>query len=378
MTVRTCHQSDHAATDELVREVAARLAEGGVVAFPTETVYGVAASAGSEAGVQALRRLKEGGPDQAYTIHLGDPAELGQYVELTAGLERIVNKLLPGPVTLVLEIGEEAVDAAVRRMGLDPALRDRVSDGRAIAFRCPDHPLARQLLRGAEPPVVASSANRPGQRPAVSAADLEQAFGQQVDLVVDGGRCRFARPSTVVRIQPTGLLPAVSVEREGVYDARIIRRMLSWTMLMVCSGNTCRSPMAAAIGRQLLAQRHGMPEEQLSEAGLHVTSAGLYASHGAPASPAAIEALRGEGIDLSRHRSQPLTPELVNEADLILTMTQAHRDEVAALVPSAAEKIRPLDPEADISDPIGADTEGYRRTGQQIRRRLAERLKELG
>jgi protein-tyrosine phosphatase len=170
----------------------------------------------------------------------------------------------------------------------------------------------------------------------------------------------------------------VTVERAGVYEERTIRRMLSWTLLLVCSGNTCRSPMAEVIARQLLAEQRGLGESELSAAGLDVISAGLYASAGVGATEPAIEAMRAEGLDLSGHRSQPLTAELIDRADIILTMTEAHRLGVVGLAPWAEAKTHRLDPSSEVADPIGADTQTYQRTAAQMRQRLAEWLKEHG
>ncbi len=98
---------------------------------------------------------------------------------------------------------------------------------------------------------------------------------------------------------------------------------------------------------------------------------------GARATPAAVEALKPLGADLSRHRSRSLTVELIHQADVIYTMGRAHAQTVAALVPSAADKVEPLDPKGEIEDPIGGDVALYQalaqRLGSLIERRLAER-----
>jgi protein-tyrosine phosphatase len=213
-------------------------------------------------------------------------------------------------------------------------------------------------------------------RPAVTADEAAEGVGDAAAMIVDGGRCRFGKPSTIVRVQTRGRWPGVTVEREGVYDERIIRRMLSWTVLFVCSGNTCRSPMAAALARQMLAQQRGLDPGELEAAGIYVLSAGASATAGAPASDPAVEAMQAEGIDLAGHRSRPITSELVAEADAIYTMTEAHRQAVLALDPTAAEKTARLDPDRDIADPVGADLATYRQTAEQMRHALAGRLKE--
>ena len=148
-------------------------------------------------------------------------------------------------------------------------------------------------------------------------------------------------------------------------------------MLLVCSGNTCRSPMADVIGRQILAEQRGIRPEELGSAGIRVMSAGTCAPAGVPASPEAVEAVSRMGLDLSRHRSRPLAPELIHGADVIYCMTGRHRDMVLSMGPSAADRVETLDPNGDISDPFGSDLTNYQRCAEMIRRRLRQRLKDL-
>ena len=152
----------------------------------------------------------------------------------------------------------------------------------------------------------------------------------------------------------------------GAYDCGVLAAPRPYHFLLVCTGNTCRSPMAEVIAKDLL---KGKP-------GVAVSSAGVFAADGAPASVEAVEAMQEAGLDLSGHRSRYMTPELVREADVILTMTESHRQAVLAAAPEAAEKTFRLDPETDVSDPIGGPISEYRQTAAMIRRALQQRLTE--
>ncbi|MEM1208033.1 MAG: low molecular weight protein arginine phosphatase [Planctomycetota bacterium] len=144
---------------------------------------------------------------------------------------------------------------------------------------------------------------------------------------------------------------------------------------MVCSGNTCRSPMAEAFMRQMLDEAGGVHAPGLE--GVEVTSAGVFAGAGQPATEEASVAAAAYGAELNGHRSTPLTREAVAEADLIYTMTDAHRNAVLAMAPEAKGKTQRLDPRSDIADPFGGTQDVYRDTAEQIRAALSSRIKEL-
>ena len=133
-------------------------------------------------------------------------------------------------------------------------------------------------------------------------------------------------------------------------------------LIFVCTGNTCRSPMAEGLLKHLL----GL------DCGWEISSAGVHASNGLPASPGAVTALREKGIDIAAHRSQHLSPELIEKADLLITMTQGHRQAVLSAVPQSEGKVFLLksfgiaQSSADIYDPVGEALDIYRRVRDEI------------
>jgi protein-tyrosine phosphatase len=362
---------------EIAQRAAAVLRDGGLVVFPTETVYGVAASAASDRAIDSLQELKGGEPTRAFTVHLPDPASAERYIDTASpALGRLIRKVFPGPVTLVVDVSEDVINQKLRQLGLAAYQSARIYQNNTVSLRCPDHPLTQRILGLVSDPVLAMSAARPGERHAHDAREAMDAVGERVDLVVDGGRCRYAKPSTIVRVRGQGLTRSIQVERPGVYDERFIRKLMRWTVLLVCSGNTCRSPMAEGIAKQMLAEQRGLAVEDLETSGLRVTSAGILAAGGMPANEEAVAAMAKQGIDLTSHRSRPLTLELIHEADVIYCMTEGQRGAVLGMSPAAAEKTFTLDPTGDIDDPLGAGAKIYQRTAELIRRRLAQRLKE--
>ncbi len=143
-------------------------------------------------------------------------------------------------------------------------------------------------------------------------------------------------------------------------------------ILFVCSGNTCRSPMAAAITRHFAKSR---PE---SKPAIQVESAGVGAMDGLPSTPEAGAALKSLGIDPGEHRSQSLTRELVERADVIYCMTASHAAGVRAIAPNSDGKVHLLDPEGqDVLDPIGGSQRVYDEASRLLADLIATRLKEL-
>lgn len=373
---------DAAAIESAVRVAAEALAAGELVVFPTETVYGVAALASSDAGVAALRVLRGVEEGEPFTVHVAYPEDAGRWVDAAGGgggaaLDRLIRKCFPGPVTLVVEgADDDDVARRVAEAGLPHEARDRLYSVGTVSLRCPDHALAQAMLDAAPGPVVATAAGG-GSGVARTAEEAARALGDRVSLVLDGGRCRFSKPSTVVRVRPGDAVGelSVTVEREGVLDERTVRRLARYTVLLVCTGNTCRSPMGEAVARDLLAKARGLRAEELEAAGVRVISAGLHAASGSPATAEAVDVLRDRALDLSTHRSQPLTPQLVLEADVIYTMTASHRRAIVEMLPSATDKTHTLDEDGDVEDPIGTDAASYARTADQITRLLERRLR---
>lgn len=354
---------------EAIRGAAAALADGGLVAFPTETVYGVAAVATPEA-LAKLDALKGDRARKPFTVHIGDPARAADYASDPSPLaRRLMTKGWPGPLTLVLDARADANSALGK---LDARARSAIVHDGTVGLRCPDHHVAAMLLESVSMPVVATSANRAGQRPPRDANDVAAALSGAVDVILDGGPSTYAKPSTVVRVRADDY----ELLREGVYDARTIRRLATYNMLFVCTGNTCRSPMAEGLARKWIADRFGCAPDDIEAHGYSVGSAGAFASDGAPASPHAVTALLERGVDIAGHQSRALQREQVTRADVIYGLTQDHVDAVDRLVAAAGGKTQRLDPERDIPDPIGHDLDVYREAADAIEKALVRRLQE--
>lgn len=372
----TISVADSTSTRAVAARAAAVLRDGGLVVFPTETVYGVAASAAHPQAYVRLQQLKQRFTGQPFAVHIGRATDAWRYLDDSLPLlRRSLPKLLPGPITLVAQVPEDVIEQRMQALGYDADMRGRLYQNDTIALRCPDDPLASAILEAVDQPIVGAGASLPG-RPASLDADAAASLADHVDLLIDGGRCRYARPSTLVRLQTRGKRATIEVEPGGVLDERYIRKLMRWNLLFVCSGNTCRSPMASAMARQMIARQIGVDESDLDKAGIHIRSAGTGAATGTPASAGALAAMQQMGIDLRPHRSQVLTTELINMSDQILCMTERHAQTVRDMMPAASGKVDLLDPAGDVADPFGADTEVYVACAQRMREVLEVKLKE--
>jgi L-threonylcarbamoyladenylate synthase len=334
-----------------VEAAGAALREGRLVVFPTETVYGIAARADDPLAVEALRKWKgreEGG--KPLTLHLPSvEAVAARFPRLPAAAERLLRRRLPGPLTLVLP---------------EPG-------GGTTGIRVPDDPVARAVLAAARCPVVASSVNRAGAPPATGGADAAVEAAGAASLVLDAGPSRLGRASTVVAFPGDG----IAILRAGAIPARDVLEDAARILLFVCTGNLCRSPLAAALAADRLALRLGVPAADLPARGFACLSAGTAAVAGAPATPETVEAARVRGLDLGAHRSRPVTPGLLDRADRILVMERAHRGSLVEWAPDAAERIALLDPRGrDVPDPYGRGAEAYAAAAAMMERALEERL----
>lgn len=176
-------KANEAAFAEAVRCLSA----GGLVAFPTETVYGLGADAGNAIAVARLYDAKGRPAFNPLIAHVPDAAAARRLARFDAAAERLAGALWPGPLTLVLPKAEGCPVAELATAGLD-----------SIAVRVPDHPVAREILKAFGRPVVAPSANRSGHVSPTTAAHVLADLRGRIDLIVDGGATPVGVESTIV------------------------------------------------------------------------------------------------------------------------------------------------------------------------------------
>ncbi len=353
---------------DVVHRAVQALVEGQLVAFPTETVYGIAASALQAGAVDRLIHLKSRDPSKPLTLAIKSAEDAWDYVPNAPPLgRRLARRCWPGPITLVLK--DSTPESSLRQ--LPASVQQAVCPEGTVGLRVPAHDLILDVLDLLAGPIALTSANLAGQPPATTGQDVKESLGEELGLILDDGVCRFGSASSVVQVHPGGM----DILREGVVTESALKRMAMFTIVVVCTGNTCRSPMAEVLLQKRLADRLGCTIDQLEDRGVLVASAGIAAASGARASAESVRVMEQKGLDLEHHVSQPINDRMVRHADFIFTMTNGHRAGLLSQWPEAMERTFVLCPDGrDVSDPIGGPMELYIRCADQIDAALVQRV----
>lgn len=356
---------------DVVHRAVEALSAGKVIAIPTETVYGLAASALHPQAVERLFEIKGRSKDTplAYAVKSLDEA-LDYVPDMSTLARRVARRSWPGPVTLVLDAKHP--DSVIHR--LDPIIQNATIPSGTVGLRVPAHETALQIMRLCAGPIVLTSANLSGQPDAIDGQQVIESVGDQIDLILDDGPTNFGKPSSVVKVDEAG----ISMLRQGVVDQATIEKLKSFIALIVCTGNTCRSPMGEGLLRKRLAGKLGCEIDTLEQQGVSILSAGIAAMPGSPAAAQAVEVMNLLGVDISSHASQPITGQLAQFADVILTMTNGHRQALISHWPTLESRTKTVRRDgADVSDPIGAPVDVYQACAQQIDENLAQWVDEF-
>ena len=192
-----------------VKEGISILRRGGIVAFPTDTVYGLGACASDKRAVERVYALKERPRNIALPLLLADTSQINEVAEAVSEIAwLLVKRFLPGALTLILPKANSLPDVVT-------------GGGMTVAVRIPAHPVPIALAKGLGTAIIGTSANLSGKPSALTADDVYAQFGDKVDLVIDGGRCHGGKESTIVDV--TGGTPVIL--REGAIARKEVEKV---------------------------------------------------------------------------------------------------------------------------------------------------------
>ena len=191
----------------LIRQVCDCLQRGGVIAYPTDTTYGLGCDIFSRQGVRTIYQIKHRDARKPFSFICADLSDVARYAHVSNVAFKIMKRHLPGPYTFVLEATRVVPDSLVTRQ-------------KTVGIRIPDDPIALAIVREAGHPLVTTSANLSGEAPLHDPFDIERRLGKQLDLVIDGGM-RLGDPSTIISL----LDDRIEVLRDGSGDTSWIHQL---------------------------------------------------------------------------------------------------------------------------------------------------------
>ncbi len=337
----------------LIDKAAKIILDGGIVALPTETVYGLAVLADKQCAVDRLYSIKKRSRDKPFSFALGSKDDaVNNYLDVLPPFGyRLIEKFWPGPLTLVYY--------------------QRGFSEKKIGIRVPSNIIAEEILKKVEKAVFLPSANISGEKDPIAISEVEDSFDGAIDLIVDGGECICSQPSTVLDLT-TGPFKLL---REGVVlESDMAKIFTRKRILFVCTGNTCRSPLA-----QLMLDKYLSRERTYFLDRYEIISRGISAVFGLSASDSVVSILKDEeSIDARRFFSKRLDRYTLLSSDLIFTMEDAQKNHLLKLEPTIEGRVfnlkKFLSPglERDIPDPIAGSYETYENVYSLIKEAVLE------
>jgi len=340
-----------------IKQSAEILASGGLLALPTDTVYGLAVNSRNEEAVKRLYEIKRRPLSKPFVIQISSVDKIDEYnVEINEDAKALMNKFWPGPLTIILKSKNEE----------------------KLAFRIPQDEIALGVLKECGLPLYVPSANFSGEPAPRGAQDVIVSFDGIIEGIIEVKSKASGIESAIIDLTQEPYL----VLREGVIGTRQLNKEFSAegkflklkNILVVCTGNSCRSVMAKGLLKKVLEHRKDVT----------VDSAGTAAISGFSPTKETIEVMQRQLIDVSGERSKHITLAMIKRADLIFVMQTRHKDYVLDVMPEISDKVFLLREYKDssgrtnfeVADPIGQSLEVYKRVAEEIKKEVL-RIKDF-
>ena len=343
-----------------IEKVLETLKRGGIVCFPTDTVYGLGVDAKNEKAVQKLYQLKKRPSEKPLILFLKEHGKVVNFVKkIPLSALKLIRSFWPGPLTIVFEASIKNPACLVSREG-------------KIGIRISSHPVAKEISTNGKITLATTSANLSTQTSVSEPGKISPAIKEGVNLIIDSGKTPLGKESTVidVTINPPRVL------REGSVSKNKLRSILNKriNILFVCTANVCRSVMAEAIFKSIWAKK--------GRGDVNVKSAGISAFSHSPPSKNTVEIMKKRGINVQSHLSRKVTAELVDESDVIFVMEKGHKYYLTGFYPLAQNKVWLLKEfssgrEEEVSDPVGLSQDYYEKTADEIEREIEKVVEKM-
>jgi len=326
------------------------LRDGGVIAFPTDTVYGIGCDATNKDAIERIYRIKHRKRNKPLIMFIPSPNHLET---ITPRVTKLVSQLSqyfwPGPLTLVIKAKQDIPFTA---------------ENGTVGIRIPDEKHILILLRNYPNPLATTSCNIEGLPVLSNAKEIKRVFGNNIDYIIGGNPPESQIPSTVLGVSPLTLLrkgrvSIFEIEKKVGYKVMLPRKT-KIGILFVCTANICRSPMAVGLARTMAPQ------------GIYTDSAGIFATQNSPPSFFAKSVMHEIGIEIRTELSKQLTKDIVYDYDLILCMKEAQKEWIISNYPNIEGRVFLLgefgnkEKTEEIEDPVGKEISDYRMCRDKI------------
>ncbi len=347
--------------DDLVRVVRDSLVAGSAVVLPGDCGYTVVVNPALPQTLDLLHAITTATNTRAALLAwTADDARLfGLPVPLSA--QRLTNRAWPGPLLIALP-GTPTWPAE-----WPPGVGEYLTRGtNTLRLRCPEHALFEAIIPKLGLPALVLDTFLPTVESVLDLLTDPDALA--ISVGAEPGGCQ----PTVVRCEEAGFV----IEEPGLFSQDEVEKFAARLVLFVCTGNTCRSPLAESLAKKLLTARLGCSVGELPRRGVWIMSAGVATYGGSPASEESVAVATELGASLEHHRSRSVNPQVLAAADDIIAMTHGHVVLLAERFPGVGPTPRLLCGSDDLDDPIGAGLDVYRECARTIETHLERFLPE--
>jgi len=358
--------------NKVLRKAAEVIKSGGIIAYPTDTLYGLGANIFDEKAMDRLFLLKG--------RHIGKPISvlinhISQVENITGNLTQfeysVANSFFPGKITLLLK---RKIDNSIPRL----------NHLKKIGFRIPDNKLTNQLVEYVGSPISTTSANISKKENVKNVEEIISVFGDKIDLILDGGSVKSMKGSSVLDLTTD---PPILLRKGDISRSAIVKKLGKdistnysgkFTITFICSGNICRSPMGEGILKKVLSRTKFKDIVEVNSAGtLNI-----------PMSPVHLYAAKVSekyDINLESHISRPLQTKIVREANIIVALALNHYKYLRSHYPEFKNKVILLKQwkfprnltNPSVADPIGHHEEFFSDTFKEIQKEIRRVLPSI-